>query len=78
MLSTNKHLDVKIDDYTIGYRKYEKLLGVKIDVNLIFDNHISNLCKKAGRKISSLARVFSLMSFHAYPGAERNFVGSIS
>ena len=35
----------------------EKLLGVKIDVNINFNDRISDLCKKASRKISALARV---------------------
>ena len=35
----------------------EKLLGVKFDKKLTFDDHISDICKKAGRKIYALARV---------------------
>ena len=29
----------------------QKLLGVHIDRTLSFDEHVSNLCKKAGRKV---------------------------
>ena len=29
-----------------------KLLGVDIDFNLTFDNHIQNICKKAGQQLS--------------------------
>ena len=50
LISTNRHLDIKIGDYTIGNNECEKLLGVKIDVNLNFNNHISDLCKKASRE----------------------------
>ena len=64
LISTNRHLDIKIGDNTIGNSECEKLLGVKIDVNLNFNNHISDLCKKAGRKISALARVEPFMSFN--------------
>ena len=39
----------------------KKLLGVKIDLNLNFIDHISDLCKKASRKISTLARVTPFM-----------------
>ena len=39
-----------------------KLLGINIDRELSFNYHISNLCMKAGRKISALARVSRLMS----------------
>ena len=62
LVSTNKHLNMKVCDFTIGNSECEKLLGVKIDVNLNFNEHISDLCKKASRKISALARVAPFMS----------------
>ena len=64
LISTNRHVDIKIGDHTIGNSECEKLLGVKIDVNLNFGNQISDLCKKARRKISALARVAPFMSFN--------------
>ena len=36
--------------------------GVHIDRTLSFDEHVSNLCKKAGRKLSVLARLSSYMT----------------
>ena len=62
LVSTNKHLNMKGCDYTIGNSHCEKLLGVKIDVNLNFNEHISDLCKKASGKISALARIAPFMS----------------
>ena len=62
LVSTIKPLDIKIGDYKVGNSECEKLLGVKIDANLSFDIHISDLCKKASRKISALARVAPFMS----------------
>ena len=62
LVSTNKHLNMKVYDYKIGNSQCEKLLDVKIDVNLNFNEHISDLCKKAGRKISALARIAPFMS----------------
>ena len=61
LVSTNKPVGIKVGDYTIDNSECEKLLGVKIDVNLNFNDHISDLCKKAGRKISALARVTPFM-----------------
>ena len=43
--------------------KNEKLLGLTIDRNLNFDDHIFILCKKAGRKLSALSRISNYMSF---------------
>ena len=61
LVSTNKSIGVNIGNYTIDNSECEKLVGVKIDVNLNFRDHISGLCKKASRKISALARVTPFM-----------------
>ena len=61
LVSKNKSIGVNIGNYTIDNSECEKLLGVKIDVNLNFSDHISDLCKKASRKISALARVTPFM-----------------
>ena len=42
---------------------YEKLLGVKVDHELSFDEHVSSLCKKASRKVNALSRIASYMTF---------------
>ena len=34
-----------------------KLLGVTIDIQLEFDDHIKSMCKEAGKKISALSRI---------------------
>ena len=47
LVSTNKPVGIKVGDCTIDNSECEKLLGVKIDVNLNFNDHISHLCKKA-------------------------------
>ena len=51
LVSTNKP-GIKIGDYTIDNSECEKLVGVIVDLNLNFNNYISDLCKKASRKIS--------------------------
>ena len=50
LLSTNEKTKIEISDC-------EKLLGVKIDNELTFDCHVSDMCKKANRKINALARI---------------------
>ena len=35
----------------------EKLLGIVLDSKLNFESHITSLCKKAGQKLSALARI---------------------
>ena len=57
LVSTNNPVGIKVGDYAIGNSECEKLLDVEINVNLNFKDHISELRKKASRKISALARV---------------------
>ena len=40
----------------------EKLLGVKTDQHLNFDDHVKSICKKASGKLRALARVIPYMS----------------
>ena len=47
----------KIGEFSIENSDCEKLLGVKIDNKLAFDCHVSDMCKKANRKINALARI---------------------
>ena len=42
----------------------EKLLGVTIDKNLNFNSYLSIICKKAGQKVTSLARIAKQLPFH--------------
>ena len=52
----------KIGDARIWKSNKQKSLWVHIDITLSFDEHVSNLCKKAGRKLSVLARLSSNMN----------------
>ena len=61
LVSTKKPVGIKFGDNTIDDIECEKLLGVKIDVNVKFNDHISDLRQKASRKISALARVIPFM-----------------
>ena len=51
-VSTNYRASMSVDGFQIDKSNTEKLLGVKFDKKLTFDYHISDICKKAGRKIS--------------------------
>ena len=61
LFRTNKPVGNKIGDFAIDNSECKKLLGVKIDVNLNFNNLLSNLCKKASRKTYALPRVYPFM-----------------
>ena len=57
LLSTNDRVSMIVDGFKIDKSDTEKLLGVKFDRKVTFDNHISDICKKEVRKISALAKV---------------------
>ena len=40
-----------------------KLLGITIDNELKFDKHVSDLCLKVNRKLSTLSRLARFLSF---------------
>ena len=59
-----EHLWTKVGDELIWESREEKLLGVTIDKNLNFNSHLTTLCKKVGQKVTALARIARLLSFH--------------
>ena len=61
-VSTNNTVKIKIGHFDITYSKSEKLLGVNFDHKISFDDYISELCKKASRKMHALSRVASYMN----------------
>ena len=46
LISTNNTVKMKIGHFDIANSRNEKLLGVKFNSKLTFDDHISELCKK--------------------------------
>ena len=64
LLITNhaENVAIKIKDVNIIAEKSVKLLGIKIDNNLNFDEHVSSLCKKANMKLHALSRISHLMN----------------
>ena len=51
-----EQINIKIGDQAIKTTDNIKLLGVNFDENLIFSQHISELCKKASERVGVLAR----------------------
>ena len=62
LVSSNEKVTIKIGSHEIANTKQGKLLGVHLDSGLSSDYHISEICKKASRKVCALARVTSCMS----------------
>ena len=49
--------EIMLNNNKITSSNEEKLLGIFLDSKLIFEGHIGSLCRKAGQKISALARL---------------------
>ena len=64
LLITNHdaEITIKVGSETIIDQKSVKLLGIKLDNKLDFNDHITNICKKANSKLHALARVSNLMN----------------
>ena len=55
LVSTNNTGKIKIGNFDIASSNSEKLLGVKFDHKLLFNDHISELCTKSNRKTHALS-----------------------
>ena len=62
IVSSDDPTEIQVGESVIKNTTCEKLLGVKIDNKLNFDEHVSGFCKKAANKLRALARVTSYMS----------------
>ena len=78
MVSGYKHENVwaQIWDEIIWQSNKQKLLGLQIDRNLIFNEFVSSLCKKAGKKLSVLPRLTNFMSIKQRRVLMKSFIES--
>ena len=61
LVTRDTGVTAKIGEFDVKDSREEKLLGLKIDAQLSFENHVYSLCKKASRKLHALARVVNFM-----------------
>ena len=78
LVSGYKHENIwaRIGQTKIWESRKQKLLGVEIDSNLNFDLYVSSLCKKAGKKLSLLARLSNFMSLNQRQTLMKTFIES--
>ena len=74
--STDTTSDVSIGDASIKTSTKETLLGILIDSELSFDQHISSICSKASKKLHALGRIASFMSFNKRRTLMKAFIES--
>ena len=54
---------IKVGSQVLWESSARKLLGVTIDKKLNFEIHLSNICKKAGAKVTALGRLARIVPF---------------
>ena len=62
LLSCSEPSTARIDGSSIESNTKEILLGITIDRDLKFDEHVNNLCKKACQKLNALVRLAPFMN----------------
>ena len=60
--SGSSRATVSIDNSYIESEDELVLLGITVDSNLTFENHINSICKKASQKLNALARIAPYMN----------------
>ena len=71
---TDSNLAVNVGTLKIQNSKSKKLLGIKIDNKMTFDDHVSNICSKASQKLHALSRVRSYMTFKQSQTTMKSFI----
>ena len=62
IVSTSQEESLNVNTFKLKNSDCEKLLGVRFDSKLRLDQHITDLCRTASRKIHALARVTPFMN----------------
>ena len=76
LVSGNVRSKAKIDSNYIEFEKEQVLLGITIDSNLTFGNHINIICKKASQKLNALIRVAPYINMQKRRIIMKSFVTS--
>ena len=76
LLSTKSPEVVSIDGIQITSSTAETLLGITIDSELNFENHLSAICNKVSRKINALGRIANYMPLEKRRIVMKTFIES--
>ena len=76
LLSTESPEVVSIDGTQIKFSTAETLLGITINSELNFDNHLSAICNKVSRKINALGRIANCISLEKRRIVMKTFIES--
>ena len=61
LVSGKNDVTINASGFKIKHTEWEKLLGIKVDCELKFENYLDGVIKKASNKINFLSRVTPFM-----------------
>jgi len=76
LTSTTSPIEMQIENTFINNTNRVKLLGVHIDGSLKFDHHVTQLCKKASKKLHALSRICHYMDLNKRRTIMKAFITS--
>ena len=76
LVNKKNEVTIRIGDTEIKNSEYEKLLGIKVDGKLNFNEHLNDIISKASRKVNALSRVMPYMSLSKKKKLVSSFVNS--
>ena len=76
LLSSKTPTDASIGDASLKTSSKETLLGILIDSELSFDQHVPFICSKASKKLHALGRIATFMSFNKRRTLIKKFIDS--
>ena len=76
LAGNNDTLEINIGEVSIKNSSEEKLLGITISNDFSIIKHVSNICKKASKKLHALARISHYTSLQKRRNVMKAFVES--
>ena len=62
LLNKKGEITIRIGDTEIKNSKYEKLLGIKVNTKLNFNEHLNDIISKTNPKVNTLSTVMRYMN----------------
>ncbi len=74
VLGSDENMTIKLGEHTIMNTKTNKIVGVTIDDELKFDQHVTLICKKAARQLNVLRKFSHILDSDARMTVYKSFI----
>ena len=76
LVNKKNEVTIRIRDTEVKNSEYEKLLGIKVDTKLNFNEHLNDIISKASRKVNVLSRVMPYTNLYKKKKLVNSFFNS--